>query len=233
MHYLLSTLYVYSILLDAVSDYHVTPPVKLDSHSTGAVAIARTDDFLRFVFVAARWALKATSFSSCFQECSRAWHPCGLSPVWLYVLRTCVCIAVFDFPAYDRQLKTKLHFRGRVNNNACAQSCTTLCQLHMSTLYIVWCGFRLSWYTTRETRQHSTRAVVIAHTDDFLRVFLSQRVVPSRQPASAAACRRVLEPDILEVSHLCGCMYWESVCACLCLTSERMMFSLKQNYILE
>ena len=26
MHYLVSTLYVYSILLDAVSDYHVTTP---------------------------------------------------------------------------------------------------------------------------------------------------------------------------------------------------------------
>jgi hypothetical protein len=31
MHYLLSTLYVYSILLDAVSDYHVTPPVNPDN----------------------------------------------------------------------------------------------------------------------------------------------------------------------------------------------------------
>jgi hypothetical protein len=33
---------------------------------------------------------------------------------------------------------------------------------------------------------------------------LSQNVVPSRQPASAAVSRRVLEPDILEVSPLCG-----------------------------
>jgi len=31
MHYLLSTLHVYSILLDAVSDDHVTPPLKPDN----------------------------------------------------------------------------------------------------------------------------------------------------------------------------------------------------------
>jgi hypothetical protein len=36
----------------------------------------------------------------------------------------------------------------------------------------------------------------------FSELFLSQLVEPSRQPASAAACRRFLEPDILEVSHL-------------------------------
>jgi hypothetical protein len=59
---------------------------------------------------------------------------------------------------------------------------------------------------------------------------LPQLSGPWLQPAAAAACRRVLEPDILEVSHLCGCMYWERVCAYLCLISERMMFSLKHNY---
>ena len=37
--------------------------------------------------------------------------------------------------------------------------------------------------------------------------FWSQQAVPYQQPASAAACRRVFESDILEVSHLCGCMY--------------------------
>jgi hypothetical protein len=41
----------------------------------------------------------------------------------------------------------------------------------------------------------------------FSELFLSQVVEPSEQPASAAASSRVLEPDILEVSHLCGCMY--------------------------
>jgi hypothetical protein len=42
----------------------------------------------------------------------------------------------------------------------------------------------------------------------FSELFLSQLVEPSRQPASAAASRRVLEPDILEVSHLtCVVMY--------------------------
>ncbi len=87
-------------------------------HSTPAVVIALTDDFLRVFFVAARFTSTVTSFSSCLQACFWTWHPWGLSPVWLHVLRTCVCIAVFDLRAYDRQLKTKLHFRGRVNNNA-------------------------------------------------------------------------------------------------------------------
>ena len=85
MHYLLSTLYVYSILLDAVSDYHGTPPVKPDNTAPEL------------------WRLRALTI--------------------------------------------------------------------------------------------------------FSELFLSQLVEPSEQPASAAACRRVLEPDILEVSHLCGCMY--------------------------
>ena len=34
---------------------------------------------------------------------------------------------------HDRQLKTTLHFRGRVNNNACEQSCTTLCHLYLAS----------------------------------------------------------------------------------------------------
>ena len=54
--------------------------------------------------------------------------------VWLCVCGwVCVCMSVFDFWAYDVQLKTKLHFRGRVNNNACEQSCTTLCQLYIAS----------------------------------------------------------------------------------------------------
>ncbi len=41
----------------------------------------------------------------------------------------------------------------------------------------------------------------------FSEFVLPQRALPSLQPASAASFRRVLGPDILEVSHLCGCMY--------------------------
>jgi hypothetical protein len=41
----------------------------------------------------------------------------------------------------------------------------------------------------------------------FSELFLPQLSGAYQQPASAAASRRVLEPDILEVSHLCGCMY--------------------------
>jgi hypothetical protein len=79
MHYLLSNLYVNSILLDAVSDYHVTPPVKPDNTAPNL------------------WRLRALTILSDFS--------------------------------------------------------------------------------------------------------LSQHALPSQQPASAAASRRVLEPDILEVSH--------------------------------
>ncbi len=46
---------------------------------------------------------------------------------------------------------------------------------------------------------------------------LPQLSGPWQQPASAAACRRVLEPDILEVSHLCGCMYRECLSTLYCL----------------
>jgi hypothetical protein len=57
--------------------------------------------------------------------------------VWLNVLRTCVCIAVFDFRGYDLQLKTELHFRGSVNNNAFKQSCTTTVMHYLlSTLHV-------------------------------------------------------------------------------------------------
>ncbi len=43
---------------------------------------------------------------------------------------------------------------------------------------------------------------MIARTDDL--IFVSQLPGASEQPASAAVSRRVLEPDILEVSPLCG-----------------------------
>ena len=78
-------------------------------------------------------------------------------------------MSVFDLRAYDRQLKTKLNFEGRVNNNACEQSCTTLCQLYMSTLSCLM-RFQIIMLPHRGPRQGSTPVVVIAGTDDFLRV---------------------------------------------------------------
>ena len=44
---------VNSRLLDVVSDDHILPPVTPE-HSTWAVAIEHTDDFLRVVLVSAR-----------------------------------------------------------------------------------------------------------------------------------------------------------------------------------
>jgi hypothetical protein len=46
---------------------------------------------------------------------------------------------------------------------------------------------------------------------------LTQRALPLRQPASAAAFRRVLEPDILEVSHLCFAECIENECVHVCV----------------
>ena len=80
--------------------------------------IARTDDFLR-VFLSQLvepWEQPASAAA-----CRRVFEPdiLEVSHVWLYVLRTCVCIVAFDWRGYDRQLKTKLHFRGRVDSNVC------------------------------------------------------------------------------------------------------------------
>ncbi len=90
--------------------------------------------------------------------------------MWLYVLRTFVCMSVFDLRAYDVHLKTKLQFKGRVN---------------------------------------------ILSISPFV---LPQLSGPSLQPASAAVSRRVLEHDILEVSHLtCVVVCIENVCVHSCV----------------
>jgi hypothetical protein len=61
-------------------------------------------------------------------ELSRSRALTMLSGIYLVDLHILLChssllvrIAVFDFRAYDVQLKTKLYLRGRVNNNACEQ----------------------------------------------------------------------------------------------------------------
>jgi hypothetical protein len=69
MHYLLSTVHVYSILLDVVSDYHVTPPV--NPYNT-APELWRTDGLFGLCLATVFWTLATTRFSSCLQACSRA-----------------------------------------------------------------------------------------------------------------------------------------------------------------
>ncbi len=95
---------------DVVSDYNVTAAAKPDKHITRAVAMACTEDLFGLYWVDLHILLCHSSLL--------------------------VRIAVFDLRAYDVQLKTKLQFKGRVNNNACAQSifcgaqsCTIFCQL--------------------------------------------------------------------------------------------------------
>ena len=192
-------------------------PSQLRNLTNTSTELTCTDDLFGLYFVdltlcvaTALWTLAATCFSSCLQACSRAWHPWGLSPVWLHVLRTCcctyICMTVFDFRGYDRQLKTERHFRGRVNNNACKQS------LPLSTLYcLMRCQIIMLHHSWNRNTRHPSCGDC-AHWRFSPSLFLPQLSAPSRQHASTAASRRVLEPDILEVSHLCGWMYWERVC---------------------
>ncbi len=49
MHYLVSTLYVYSILLDAVSDYHVTPLLDPDKAAPKPWGLRALTIFFHFV----------------------------------------------------------------------------------------------------------------------------------------------------------------------------------------
>jgi hypothetical protein len=49
---------------------------------------------------------------------------------------------------------------------------------------------------------HVYSILLDAVSEDFSELFLLQLVEPLQQPASAAACRRVLEPDILDVSSV-------------------------------
>jgi hypothetical protein len=107
-----------------------------------------------------------------------------------------------DFWAYYGQLKTSLGLTSV--NSICYLYCLMRCQIIM---------LHHSW---NRTTQHPSCGDC-THWRFSRRLFLSQLLGPSQQPASAAASRRVLEPDILEVSHLCGCMYWERVCVHNCV----------------
>jgi hypothetical protein len=57
-----------------------------------------------------------------------------------------------------------MHYLLSTVNSHALPSVNSIC-----LLYIAGCGVRLSCYTTRETLQHSIRAVAIARTDYFLR----------------------------------------------------------------
>jgi hypothetical protein len=52
MHYLLSTLHVYSIFFDVVSDYHVTPPVHPDNTAPELWRLRALTIFTELFFVA-------------------------------------------------------------------------------------------------------------------------------------------------------------------------------------
>jgi hypothetical protein len=173
-------------------------------------------------FCAVSWTFGGTSFSSCLQACFRAWHPWGLSPVWLYVLGTCVCMSVLDFRAYDVQLKAKLQFQGRVNNNACAQSCTTFCQLWTVMHYLLSTLYVYSILLDAVSDDHVTPPVKPDNTapelwwlrtltifsEFFCRSALYLHGNQLQQlPAGVFSSLTSLR------SPLCGCMYWERVCA--------------------
>ncbi len=172
MHYLLST--SYCLMWCQISCYTTHEPRQ---HSTPTVVIARTDDFLRG-FVCGSWLdlgsnqlqqlppgvfsnLTSLRSLTCVVECIE--NVCVYSCVWLPSI-------------YDPHLKTKVHFKGRVNNNACEQSCTTFCQLYiasapctlMVTIALLACVYAC-WYNHKSNanwgstilKHTSTQAVLI------------------------------------------------------------------------
>jgi hypothetical protein len=101
---------------DVVSDYYIKLLRNLTNTST---ELACTDDFVRALFFRSHLLCLPQLPVPLQQPASAAasWRVLEpdileVSPVWLYVLRSFVCMSVFDFRAYDLQLKTKIHFRG-------------------------------------------------------------------------------------------------------------------------
>ena len=111
-------------ILDAVSDYHGTPPVKPDNTAPELWRLRALTIFSEFFLSQLLEPLQQPASAAASRRVLEL-DILEVSSVWLHVLRTCVCISVFDFRAYVVQLKTELHFRGRVNDNAFRQSCTT------------------------------------------------------------------------------------------------------------
>ncbi len=106
----MSTLSVYSILLDAVSEYHGTPPVKPDNTAPELWRLRALTIFSEFFLSQLLEPLQQPASAAASRRVLEL-DILEVSSVWLHVLRTCVCISVFDFRADDLQLKTKLHFR--------------------------------------------------------------------------------------------------------------------------
>jgi hypothetical protein len=125
-----------------VSDCNATAATKPDQHVTRGVVIACTDDFFGLHLVDL-YFLFCRSYLDLYNNQLQQLHPGVFSDLTSLRSLTCVvvcidnavCIVVYDFRAYYVQPKTKAHRRGRVKNNALKQSCTTFCQLYMSTLY--------------------------------------------------------------------------------------------------
>ncbi len=125
---------------DVVSDCNATATAKPDEHITRAVAIACTDDFIGLYLVDVHLLLSHSDLNLQSNQLQQL-PPGVFSSLTSLRSLTCVveciengvCMSVFDLRGYDRQLKAKLHFRGRVNKNACEQSCTTLCQLYLAS----------------------------------------------------------------------------------------------------
>ena len=101
----MSNLCVYSILLDAVSDDHVTPPVKPDNTAPELWRLRAltifSESFLSQRLVPSEQPASAAASRRVLES-----DILEVSPVWLYVVGTCVCLSVFDFRAYYRQRKT-------------------------------------------------------------------------------------------------------------------------------
>ncbi len=75
-----------------------------------APELSRSDYFLGLYLVAVNWTLAATSFSSCLQPFSRAWHPWGLTcAVVCNGMCACLVMRTIKFESSPSHLESISH----------------------------------------------------------------------------------------------------------------------------
>ena len=110
----------------------------------------------------------------------------------------------------------------------------------MMDVYMLWCEIIMP-QLLRNLTKHITRAVAIACTDDLLGLYLvdltflcchSSLYLEGNQLQQLPAGVFSSLTSLRSLTYVVVCM--ENVCVqCLCMTSERMIVSFKQSYILE
>ncbi len=98
-----------------------------------APELLRSDYFLGLDLVAAHWILWATSFSSCLQECSRAWHPWGLICVVVWN-GMCACLVIL----WQIQPKNEIQIRSLSSSKHKSQAVLVSCGGVCCLVYVCW-----------------------------------------------------------------------------------------------